>query len=371
MPGTKVPDREAGDTTALAKTDRDAPNRLEKNGFVPPRSRTKSKASPNESNGLGPTQAIAKSPAKPNSAVKADRLPQQQASTVPVIVTPAKVTDTDFAAATMRPLCESTNPQLTRSQDFAPTDNSTNELRPQSSGLSQIEQQQVADDSSFSHEGAKISSQLVTSDIARNLSDKAFEPGVATQRQAAMQTSFDAETRQTTELTGEPKNGSASDDLSTGTHSAPPTVKRQKIKQPQVHLVLAGESFWLIAQEHYDDGRFFRALYEYNKQRVGSFENLLPGTTLATPPKTELTKLWPELCPGPDDSSPVSTNIRERIYVTQEGDTLFEIARQRLAQASRYLDIQKLNQFRLPESVNHLSPLPAGIQLVLPLDVSQ
>ena len=93
----------------------------------------------------------------------------------------------------------------------------------------------------------------------------------------------------------------------------------------------------------------------------------------------ELHRDHPELCPKqgkkshsqdqPDTADTVSTGEEEldhRFYVTEDGDTLFEIARQRLGQASRYLEIHELNRFRIPETANHLTPLGGGIELLLP-----
>ena len=133
------------------------------------------------------------------------------------------------------------------------------------------------------------------------------------------------------------------------------------------HKVMAGESFWSIAQDVYGDGRFFRSLFEYNRKTVGSFENLVPGNVIQTPPRSDLVRMWPELCPGTNNSHAQLTDVDQRMHVTKQGDTLFEIARQTLGQASRYLEIQQLNVVRLPKNVNHLTPLPADLQLVIPL----
>ncbi len=156
-------------------------------------------------------------------------------------------------------------------------------------------------------------------------------------------------------------------------HTLTPESETSSIKQPEdliqlsdEYAVQAGDSFWAIAQRTYDDGRFFRALYEYNRKRVGSFENLGPGITIATPPKAELVKLWPDLCPKADNGNATVSDIGERIYVTKSGDTLFEIARQRLGQASRYLEILTANQNKLSQNVSHLTPLPEGVKLIIP-----
>jgi len=140
--------------------------------------------------------------------------------------------------------------------------------------------------------------------------------------------------------------------------------------RPATHFVREGDSYWTIAAEVYNDGRFFRALYEHNRRITPSFE-LVPGTKLATPLKSELIKLWPDHCPHEDSEltheiENTSLDADRRIHVTKMGDTLFEIAAQKLGQASRYLEIYRLNQARLNSKVNHLSPLPEGVRLVLP-----
>jgi len=117
--------------------------------------------------------------------------------------------------------------------------------------------------------------------------------------------------------------------------------------------VVQGDSFWLIAQRVYGDGRYFDALYQFNKDRVESFNELQQGQVVVTPPEFELRSRWPRLCP------------REQM-TTIGGETLFEIASQRLGQASRYVEILKLNYSSLPKDVNQGTELPAGVLLKLP-----
>ena len=56
----------------------------------------------------------------------------------------------------------------------------------------------------------------------------------------------------------------------------------------------------------------------------------------------------------------------QRLYVTKPGDTLFKVARTELKQASRYVELIKLNEFRIDSNVTSESELPSGIQLLLP-----
>ncbi len=159
-------------------------------------------------------------------------------------------------------------------------------------------------------------------------------------------------------------------DNSIETGSQQDSMPAKTASRPATYTVSEGDSYWSIASRVYGDGGFFRALYEHNRSFIPEFE-LRPGTKLATPDKSDLIKLWPDQCPREMTDLMVKTAepglpTENGVYVTRSGDTLFEIAAQTLGQASRYLEISRLNQSRLAPNANHLSPLPAGLRLVLP-----
>ncbi len=118
-------------------------------------------------------------------------------------------------------------------------------------------------------------------------------------------------------------------------------------------VVEEGEGFWMVAQKVYGDGRFFDALYQFNRNAVKSFNDVPAGTELMTPPISELRSRWPYLCP------------REEIR-TLGGETLFDLASEHLGQASRYVELMRLNYARLPKGVKQDTPLPADVTLELP-----
>ncbi len=166
----------------------------------------------------------------------------------------------------------------------------------------------------------------------------------------------------------------------------------QLLNNSRQHVVQHGDSFWTIAQSRYGDGRYFRALYKYNELTVGSFDHLDVGTPIDTPDQQDLIKLYPKFCPSPEQSLPSfgitdanqmrsnqdASDVRfgsrptrferqaSQYYVTRDGDTLFEIARQRLGQASRFSEIYDANSEQFHHDVGHLTQLRAGIKLKLP-----
>ncbi len=142
--------------------------------------------------------------------------------------------------------------------------------------------------------------------------------------------------------------------------------RAQKAHDLHTHIVRDGESYWSIAQSVYGDGRYFRALHKYNSTAIRS-SKLTTGMKVSTPLQADLQKLFPDLCPRPDSIHSInSTSAEQGVYVTQGGETLFEIAGQRLGQASRYLEIMRLNEVSLGSAVTHATPLREGLRLVMP-----
>lgn len=157
------------------------------------------------------------------------------------------------------------------------------------------------------------------------------------------------------------------------------------------YTVQATDSLWTIAMEFYDDGRFFRALHAYNLDRIGPQAEIVPQMVLHVPELETLLTSHSELCPSDrvesaETSPPTATmgvgkelqmartahydryeqRLEDRFHTTRSGETLFDIARQQLGQASRYLEIFELNRFRIPDQVTHLTPLKPGLRLLLP-----
>lgn len=138
------------------------------------------------------------------------------------------------------------------------------------------------------------------------------------------------------------------------------------------HRVKSGESFWSLSQRYLNEGRLFRALYEHNLSRVSNFENLTQGTRLEIPTANFLVERYPELVPADlkraskARGKPGLDLQNMESYITESGETLFGIAKEKYGQASRYLDILDANQERLPDDVQHMSRLPAGLELRLP-----
>jgi len=64
------------------------------------------------------------------------------------------------------------------------------------------------------------------------------------------------------------------------------------------YVVVAGDSWWGVAERAYGDGRLYRALFAWNRgldPRIA----LVPGTRLELPPLDRLAAAWPGLVPGP------------------------------------------------------------------------
>jgi nucleoid-associated protein YgaU len=130
----------------------------------------------------------------------------------------------------------------------------------------------------------------------------------------------------------------------------------------------AGESLWTVAQRHYGDGRYFRALAAFNQLEDEDSDGRSPRTLLQLPTAEALRNAFPELLPADpelpsEDAEPATSPGAD--YVTQAGDTLFSIARDQLGQASRYVELFERNKSILPENTTAALKLPRGIRLKL------
>ena len=124
------------------------------------------------------------------------------------------------------------------------------------------------------------------------------------------------------------------------------------------------ETWWMIAQEVYGDGNYFRALYEINRAQFPEYEVIPVGAKINCPPAE---KLDDKLTRRPISAAGTRPDPSfQPTYITRADDTLFDIARQHLGQASRFAEILKLNQKALSRDIGHLTRLDPGILLKLP-----
>ncbi len=137
--------------------------------------------------------------------------------------------------------------------------------------------------------------------------------------------------------------------------------------------VQPNDNYWLISQKVYGSGAYFKALAEHNRGKVPERDKLRVGDSISTPTIAQLEQTYPELCPKPSRRETVRNRATlasshggyggGRTYEVQEGDTLFDIARNELGKATRWAEIYQLNRDALGKDFDYLTP---GMQLTLP-----
>lgn len=132
------------------------------------------------------------------------------------------------------------------------------------------------------------------------------------------------------------------------------------------------DNFFTISKKVYGSGAYFEALAKYNKDQYPKSNQLRIGDVVQTPPAETLEGRYPELCPKAEHREAAKRRTvaaanrslsGRRVYVVQEGDSLFDIARFELGAASKVADLIELNRDVLGDQINYLTP---GMRLVLP-----
>lgn len=155
--------------------------------------------------------------------------------------------------------------------------------------------------------------------------------------------------------------------------SAPPVTRQRRVDASSgKYLVQPNDTFWIISEKVYGTGGYFKALYEHNRRKFPREDQLRIGDELAAPPAMVLEQSYRKLCPKPRRlpaaqgiamAASASKRVGGKVYVVEEGDTLFDIARYELGKAGRWTEIYDLNRDLLGDDFDFLQP---GTELVMP-----
>lgn len=170
-----------------------------------------------------------------------------------------------------------------------------------------------------------------------------------------------------------------------------PSAPTDRVASPvaftgETYVVQPSDSFWTISKRVYGTGRYFRALAKHNESIIGDPDKLRPNMTVATPPATELDRLYRAEIPLAASSA--VQQIREGdparyqpdgepgffvhssgqpMYRVGSNDTLSDIAFNHLGRASRWIQVFEMNRDILKDG----NTLSIGTVLKLPGDASQ
>ncbi len=152
----------------------------------------------------------------------------------------------------------------------------------------------------------------------------------------------------------------------------------RQVHERDEYVVQPNENYWVISKHLYGTGAYFKALYELNRKQHPRADRLKTGDVILAPPVEVLAHRFPDLCPTPKHHQALTQSQQHgsvhavsqqhmpagsRVYVVEEGDTLFDIARYELGKASRWAEIYDLNRQTLGDDMDYLRP---GTQLILP-----
>lgn len=138
----------------------------------------------------------------------------------------------------------------------------------------------------------------------------------------------------------------------------------------------ADETYWSISKKLYGSIKYFQALAEHNRHRVGDPKRLRPGMKILVPEAEILDKLYGKLIPGGPANKPKEEQGPDGLFYTNNGqpmfrvgeeDTLSDIAYRHLGRASRWVEIYNLNRSLL-KNPDRMKP---GTVLKMPSDASR
>lgn len=161
-----------------------------------------------------------------------------------------------------------------------------------------------------------------------------------------------------------------------GTGAAAQPLTPDDAAKPGQYTVEPNDNYWTISQKVYGDGSYFKAIYQHNSRQHPKPERLQVGEVLQVPDVATLQKLYPDLCPKPGHAAttsqrmtPASARIRPgtKVYVVEEGDTLYRIAKEQLGNPSKFGQIYQLNRDVLRD-IDYLKP---GTELLIPTGESR
>jgi len=148
------------------------------------------------------------------------------------------------------------------------------------------------------------------------------------------------------------------------------------VRQDRTYVVKSGDSYWSISAKSYGSGKHFRALEQYNLDRVDSpaaaGRPLRPGDVVLIP-DVEVLRSTPAGSiraaenPGPRPSPTVADSEPEpaatpESYRVRDGDSLVSISKRMFGTSKRWEEIYWLNQDKLPDP----HQLKVGMELRLP-----
>ncbi len=149
---------------------------------------------------------------------------------------------------------------------------------------------------------------------------------------------------------------------------------KPRTKLPKYYTVQSGDSLASIAKKFYgpQEGNRrinIKRIFQVNRKQLHSIDDIYVGQKLVIPPlphsadsSSDSSGLFEKVASIGQPKSDSNHSSSTRIYVVQEGDSLWKIAEKQLGNGNRFPEIAKLNANRLSDE----DSLFVGMRLKLP-----
>lgn len=170
---------------------------------------------------------------------------------------------------------------------------------------------------------------------------------------------------------------------------------------PDEYEVQRGEDLWMISESLFGTDIYARAIYAHNRAAYPNPDAIQAGDVLVIPDAAELERLYPDTFPRETATAQAGTTAPrpagaaadsaesgdeymaeeetgtgaaaarpesrratdDRVYVVRQGETIFDVARNELGKARRWVEIYELNRDVLGDD---FQAIPTGTELLLP-----
>ena len=139
------------------------------------------------------------------------------------------------------------------------------------------------------------------------------------------------------------------------------TVEQPATPRDRVHHVQPGETLFVIAEKYYGNGEYYKSIYEANRDKMTSPNNVRVGVRLVIPNRAGTVS---EGTPAPVTDNSTTTTQQYTTYTVKSGDTMSVLAQKFYGTTRALPKLIELNRDKIADP----DWVPVGTKLKVPVN---